>query len=267
VYDPVSQESDSDFLVFGVLWVVLDLRTTEASKDNGGYAHHLDPYNEQQAAYDWFFLRTDYSLGLGPSPLLRDEQNRPIMFGYAAEIFGTTTPPDWGDVAVDLENPVKLLREIGPPGCKAWGGELGNQLMYAALPGTEDTSFPLWRDDGPCSDYTWPPAPLDEEGNPRYGWGEQTFESGGVVYDLDYPGATERETNIVARHRANFIQWAVWEYGGDARCSADLHWHEAMSTHWTGNDFELVNGVDGDNHLGQGFLPSVEWNGPLTPLW
>jgi hypothetical protein len=103
-------------------------------------------------------------------------------------------------------------------------------------PTCDDTSYDLFRDSDPQSDY-----------------------SNGRVYDLDMPGLGPLSTdNTYSRYRVNFREYAMAE-GVPVQVSPDLRWYSRLSIQRTNGQTNLKTDVTGDNVSGSG-ATKLSWN-------
>jgi hypothetical protein len=166
------------------------------------------------------------------------------------EFYGATVPVNWGEAGFPaFENNLKLRRKFGALGARIYNGANGDQVAVTRNAGDRDDSYDMYRDDDPQSDFTWTMSPYTG----------QTYESHGVFYDIDHPGASAADSDIW-RARDNFVEWAEWD---GHLCSWERPWSLAMSCKWDAatQTFDLVNDVQGDNTCQDGsLLPSVSWD-------
>lgn len=225
VFDgPDGQRLDDDAEPFWVLWVEVGVRAD--SEDE------VLPDNE--AAKTWWGRTRPQTTFLGP-------RNTTPGYRTGMEFYGVCTPVLWDET-------VELRRRFGPGGGAMYGGAAGSTLVESRPAEEDDTSPSTWYDWDPHSATTWTTGPF----------APHQYTSYGVVYDIDYPGYSRRETGSIYRIRANFLEYA--QYDGRP-ASADRTAHCAASVTWDG-DWEVDSTFDGsgDNSAGSGHLGSTDWD-------
>ena len=102
-------------------------------------------------------------------------------------------------------------------------------------PGTDDTSYSVYRDDDP-----------------------QSGGSAGKVYDLDAPGRNPNTVDGKAyRYRSNFYAYAALPDG--TIISPNYNFYVRLSCTKTSSGYQFVNDIPGDNQIGLNTTP-ITWN-------
>lgn len=89
----------------------------------------------------------------------------------------------------------------------------------------------------------------------------QTFQSHGVVYDIDWPGFGVLTPDTIGRSRCNFVQRAFW-VARNQQLSDTRDVSVAHSQHFDGEAYTVDNQFDtrGDNQVAASLLSSTDWD-------